>query len=102
MGIGRLSAASFGPADSVIDPRPLRIATLGIVPALRLRYAFLVISLAISRLARAMRSAVQMNRSVVIVDDDPAVLETLESVLSAEGFEVRTFQDGQDAIRVLQ
>jgi two-component system, OmpR family, response regulator ChvI len=48
-----------------------------------------------------MRSEV-LSRSVVIVDDDPAVLKTLDSTLSAEEFEVRTFQDGQDAIRALQ
>ncbi len=40
-------------------------------------------------------------RTVLIVDDEPGVLEVLADLLAAEGLEVETAPDGQTALRKL-
>jgi CheY-like chemotaxis protein len=37
-------------------------------------------------------------QDVLIIDDDPAILELLENILREEGFEVRTAKDGLDGM----
>jgi two-component system, OmpR family, response regulator ChvI len=43
-----------------------------------------------------------MDNSVAVIDDDPDILETLSSALSDEGLEVRSYKEGQDAVRALR
>ncbi len=38
------------------------------------------------------------SRAVLVVDDDPAILEVLSEILADEGFTVRTARDGQQAL----
>ena len=40
----------------------------------------------------------QTSRTVLVVDDDPGVLEVLELALSAEGYDVVLARDGQEAL----
>ncbi len=44
---------------------------------------------------------VTMSR-VLVVDDDPAIREMLEDVLSEEGYDVSTARDGVEALEVLE
>ena len=39
---------------------------------------------------------------VVLADDEPAILDTLQFVLEAEGFSVLTFGNGVDAMRAIE
>lgn len=41
-------------------------------------------------------------RKVLVVEDDHAIREALVSVLELEGHEIRTSEDGQDAIELLE
>ena len=49
-----------------------------------------------SSAARASKSSPR--RSVLVVDDDPDILEALSEILEAEGFEVRRARNGQEAL----
>ncbi|MBN1938956.1 MAG: response regulator transcription factor [Candidatus Aminicenantes bacterium] len=40
-----------------------------------------------------------MKESILLVEDDPAILTGLEDLLSGEGYEVRTARDGKAALR---
>ena len=40
-------------------------------------------------------------RKVLLVDDEPDVLDTLESILSEEGYEVATAHGSQDALELI-
>ncbi|MGQ0627166.1 MAG: response regulator transcription factor [Phycisphaerales bacterium] len=42
------------------------------------------------------------NVKIVLVDDDPDVLEAMEMAMKAEGAEVRAVADGNEAVRVCQ
>ncbi|MEK7269871.1 MAG: response regulator [Planctomycetota bacterium] len=39
---------------------------------------------------------------ILLVDDDPSILETTEFVLKKEGFEVRTAKNGEEGLKVLE
>lgn len=41
-------------------------------------------------------------RSVIVVDDDPAILDLVEMVLDEEGYTVRTASNGLEALDLLQ
>ncbi|HXH31266.1 MAG TPA: response regulator [Bacteriovoracaceae bacterium] len=41
-------------------------------------------------------------KSILVIDDDPAILQTMQDVLEIHGFRVHTAVDGADGIRVLQ
>ena len=43
-----------------------------------------------------------MSKSLLIVDDEPSVLETTRFILEAEGYEVLTARTGVDALKVLR
>jgi two-component system, OmpR family, response regulator ChvI len=43
-----------------------------------------------------------MDHSVAVIDDDPDILQTLGGALLDEGLEVRSYKDGQDAVRALR
>ena len=40
-----------------------------------------------------------MTNSIALVDDDQNILTSVTMALEAEGFDVRTFKDGEDALR---
>jgi CheY-like chemotaxis protein len=41
-------------------------------------------------------------RTVVVVDDDPAILDLVEMVLDEEGYQVRTASNGREALDLLK
>lgn len=43
-----------------------------------------------------------MGRQILVVDDDPALRETLGEVLTDEGYDVRTAGDGREALERLR
>lgn len=43
-----------------------------------------------------------MSRKVLIVDDDPGILFTVDAILGESGFEVLTANSGQECLEVLQ
>ena len=40
------------------------------------------------------------NASILVVDDDPALLHSLKEILAAEGYEVTTAGDGENALQL--
>ncbi|MDH3335779.1 MAG: response regulator, partial [Rhodospirillaceae bacterium] len=40
-----------------------------------------------------------MNHSIALVDDDRNILTSVSMALEAEGFDVRTYTDGEEALR---
>lgn len=42
-----------------------------------------------------------MNQTIALVDDDQNILTSVSMALEAEGFQVRTYKDGEDALRGL-
>ena len=42
------------------------------------------------------------NASILVVDDDPALLQSLKEILEAEGYEVTTAADGESGLRCLK
>ncbi len=40
--------------------------------------------------------------SILVVDDDPALLQSLKEILEAEGYEVTTAADGESGLRCLK
>lgn len=42
------------------------------------------------------------NASILVVDDDPALLQSLKEILEAEGYEVTTAADGESGLRYLK
>ena len=42
------------------------------------------------------------NASILVVDDDPALLHSLKEILEAEGYEVTTAADGESGLRCLK
>ena len=42
------------------------------------------------------------NASILVVDDDPALLSSFQEVLEAEGYEVTAAADGESGLRCLQ
>ncbi len=43
-----------------------------------------------------------MPNHILIVDDEPAILDTLSSILQDEGYEISLAKDGQEALRLLR
>ncbi|WP_449244319.1 sigma-54-dependent transcriptional regulator [Desulfobacca acetoxidans] len=43
-----------------------------------------------------------MARTILVVDDEPPILQTLSGILQDEGFEVLTAQDGETALKVVE
>ncbi len=43
-----------------------------------------------------------MNRKILIVDDEPNILVSLEYLMKREGFEVHVAHDGEEALEVLR
>lgn len=43
-----------------------------------------------------------MNRTVLVVDDEPSILETTRFILEAEGLRVLTARDGEEAMRLVR
>ncbi len=43
-----------------------------------------------------------MAKKILVVDDEPTILELLKALLEGEGFEVITAENGQDALRKLE
>ena len=41
-------------------------------------------------------------RKILIVDDEPSVLSTLQDILMAEGYEIETASSGQEALRKME
>jgi two-component system, NtrC family, response regulator HydG len=41
------------------------------------------------------------SHTILVVDDDPGIRASLRDLLTSEGFEVRTAEDGQDALEQL-
>jgi CheY-like chemotaxis protein len=39
--------------------------------------------------------------TILVVDDDPSIRDSVRDLLTSEGFEVRTAEDGQDALEQL-
>ena len=42
-----------------------------------------------------------MTNTIALVDDDQNILTSVSAALEAEGFDVRTFKDGEEAMRGL-
>src|SRR5512146_1848025 len=42
------------------------------------------------------------SRRILVVDDEPQITRVLRTTLSAQGYDVRTADDGQSALEVLQ
>ena len=42
------------------------------------------------------------NASILVVDDDPALLNSLTEILEAEGYEVTAAADGESGLRSLE
>ena len=42
------------------------------------------------------------NRSILVVDDDPASIESLAEILSGEGYAIATAKNGKDALQQLR
>ena len=43
-----------------------------------------------------------MPNNILIVDDEPAILDTLSGILQDEGYEVSLAKDGQEAIKLIR
>lgn len=43
-----------------------------------------------------------MTKTILLVDDEPTQLRVMESVVTRQGFNVRTAQDGQEALHILE
>ena len=43
-----------------------------------------------------------MPSRIMIVDDEPSILNVLKTLLSVEGYEVVAFQDGNEAVHAIQ
>lgn len=44
----------------------------------------------------------RQNRRVLVVDDDPAILRLVKTILEKENYEVVTARDGREAYKILQ
>jgi CheY-like chemotaxis protein len=47
-------------------------------------------------------AAIPQCRRVLVADDEPLTLRTLQAIVESEGFEVVTARDGREALRILQ
>jgi two-component system nitrogen regulation response regulator NtrX len=43
-----------------------------------------------------------MNKTILIVDDEESICQTLGGILTDEGYEVVTAASGEDALRILE
>ncbi|MDP4726166.1 MAG: response regulator, partial [Desulfobacterales bacterium] len=43
-----------------------------------------------------------MNPSILIVDDEPSILQSLAGLLTDEGFDVRTASNGYEALKTIE